>query len=195
MAHVVCSFHYKSYISLWVHRLVCSKNNHNHLLVWTYQEQCTFLYGCVCGVSTTMVQFSNINFPLQLDSTLYKLIFYFVTVCKQSQGTPHCFCSSACLLNSTCWFFFRLPVCEWPSALLQLNFWSLVSNQGIFLLETLPLIWPLDLNCSLAIHNNISVWHFVRRNSVQKSFDLNIHVKLPKTSEMPNLKTIFCPVQ
>ena len=40
MVHNVCSFYYKSYISLWVHGPVRPKNAHNHLSVWTHREWC-----------------------------------------------------------------------------------------------------------------------------------------------------------
>ena len=185
MAHVVCSFHYKSYISLWVHRLVCSKNAHNHLLVWTYREQCTiFVWMCMQSEHYHGPVFKH-KLPSSSWFNLYKLMFktrQCVTVSRHSSLLLFFGLSFEFFLLI---FFFRLPVCEWPSALLQLNFWSLVSIQGVFQLETLLLIWPLDLNCSFAIHDSISVWYFARRNSVQKSFNLNIHVKLQKTSETP----------
>ena len=47
-----------SYIYLWFHGPVRPKNAHNHLLVWTYREWT--MYGCACGVSIAVVQFSNI---------------------------------------------------------------------------------------------------------------------------------------
>ena len=56
-------------------------------------------------------------------------------------------------------FFLQLPVCECPSALSQLNFWSLVYMVRV------SFRWKhcLNLNCCFAIHDSISVWYFALR--------------------------------
>ena len=56
-------------------------------------------------------------------------------------------------------FFFRLPVCECPSALSQLNFWSSVSTVRVLF------HWKhcLYLNCCFAIRDSFSVCNLVPR--------------------------------
>ena len=67
-------------------------------------------------------------------------------------------------------FFFRLPVCECPSALSQLNFWSSVFTVRVFFR------WKhcLYLNCCFAIRDSISVWYFALRFL----WDVIAHIKV-----------------
>ena len=82
-------------------------------------------------------------------------------MCKQSlKALLIAFVLTACLSSSTCrHFFFRLPVCECPSALSQLNFWSSVSTVRVLF------HWKhcLYLNCCFAIRDSFSVCNLVPR--------------------------------
>jgi len=106
-------------------------------------------------------------------------------VCKQS---PHCFCSLACLPYSTCQFVFD---CLFVNVHWQLNCWSSVSTFRVFFSAgnfTCNLTaWPelLFLPYAIASPFDISPLRFLWdvKCSIHKSFDLNIHVKLKKTSE------------
>ena len=85
---------------------------------------------------------------------------------------------------------FWLPVCECPSAV-ELLVISVYIQGVFFLLETLLVIWPLDLKLllflpyAIASPFDISPLRFLWdvKCSIHKSYDLNIQVKLKKTSE------------
>ena len=68
--------------------------------------------------------------------------------------------------------FLQLPVCECPSALLQLNVRSSVSTVRVFFFAGNLTFWPELL--SFAIRDCISVWYFaLQRDCAHKSLDLS----------------------
>ena len=79
--------------------------------------------------------------------------------------------------------FFQLPVCECPLALSQLNFWWSVSIVSVFFVGNIACTWIAVSQFGIASQFDILPFAFCETWLWTWRFDLNIHIKLQKTSE------------